>query len=68
MKVDLFQISKNMESETFSFVEFSSSKSALACVEGINNANIVEEGFKVSYPVFLSPSVIWDSSLTWIIL
>nr|CAB3494906.1 unnamed protein product [Digitaria exilis] len=47
MKVELFQISKNMESETFSFVEFSSSKSALACVEGINNANIVEEGFKV---------------------
>ncbi|KAF8760443.1 hypothetical protein HU200_010179 [Digitaria exilis] len=48
MKVDLFQISKNMESETFSFVEFSSSKSALACVERINKANIVDEGFKLS--------------------
>ncbi|CAL4932956.1 unnamed protein product [Urochloa decumbens] len=48
MKVELFQISKNMESETFSFVEFSSSKSALACVEGINNAKIVDGGFKLS--------------------
>ncbi|RLN42199.1 nucleolin-like [Panicum miliaceum] len=37
LKVDLLQISKNMDIETFSFVEFSSSKSALACVEGINN-------------------------------
>ncbi|TKV94293.1 hypothetical protein SEVIR_9G284500v4 [Setaria viridis] len=48
LKVDLFQISKNMESETFSFVEFSSSKSALACVEGINNTKIVDGGFKLS--------------------
>ncbi|CAN6288461.1 unnamed protein product [Urochloa humidicola] len=48
LKVDLFQISKNMENETFSFVEFSSSKSALACVEGINNVNIVDGGLKLS--------------------
>ncbi|XP_025794034.1 heterogeneous nuclear ribonucleoprotein Q-like isoform X2 [Panicum hallii] len=48
LKVDLLQISKNMDIETFSFVEFSSSKSALACVEGINNVNIVDGGFKLS--------------------
>ncbi|CAN6311487.1 unnamed protein product [Urochloa humidicola] len=48
LNVDLFQISKNVESETFSFVEFSSSKSALTCVEGINNANIVDGGLKLS--------------------
>jgi hypothetical protein len=41
-----------MDIETFSFVEFSSSKSALACVEGINNVNIVDGGFKVSYILF----------------
>lgn len=48
LKVDLLQISKNIKIETFSFVEFSSSMSALACVEGINNANIVDGGFKLS--------------------
>jgi len=52
LKVDLLQISKNMEIETFSFVELTSSKSALACVEGINNANVVDGGFKVSYIMF----------------
>jgi RNA recognition motif-containing protein len=52
LNVDLFQISKNMKSETFSFVEFSSSKSTLACVEGINNARIVDGSLKVSYVLF----------------
>ncbi|TVU31191.1 hypothetical protein EJB05_22869, partial [Eragrostis curvula] len=48
LKIDLFQISKNMKSEMFSFVEFVSSKNALACVEGINDANIVDGAFKLS--------------------
>ncbi|KAK3153504.1 hypothetical protein QOZ80_2BG0175070 [Eleusine coracana subsp. coracana] len=48
VNVDLFQISTNMKSETFSFVEFSSSNSALACVEGINNAKIVDGSIKLS--------------------
>ncbi|KAL6643135.1 hypothetical protein ACP70R_021316 [Stipagrostis hirtigluma subsp. patula] len=43
--VTLFHISKN---KIFSFVAFSSSKSALACVEGINSAKIVDGGFKLS--------------------
>ncbi|XP_062200705.1 heterogeneous nuclear ribonucleoprotein Q-like isoform X3 [Phragmites australis] len=46
--VNLFQISNNTEKNFFSFVEFSSSKSALACVEGINSAKIVDGGFKLS--------------------
>ncbi|GJN20365.1 hypothetical protein PR202_gb07735 [Eleusine coracana subsp. coracana] len=55
VNVDLFQISTNMKSETFSFVEFSSSNSALACVEGINNAKIVDGSIKVSSALFSLP-------------
>lgn len=47
LKADVFQISKNMENETISFVEFSSRKGALACVTGINKANIVDGSFKL---------------------
>ncbi|XP_021302684.1 nucleolin-like isoform X3 [Sorghum bicolor] len=47
LKVDLFQILKNLEKETISFVEFSSSTGALACVAGINKSKIVDGSFKL---------------------
>jgi hypothetical protein len=56
-----------LENETISFVEFSSSKRALACVAGINKAKIVDGSFKVYVLFSQTFSVVLVYLLTWTI-
>jgi hypothetical protein len=56
-----------LEKETISFVEFSSSTGALACVAGINKSKIVDGSFKVYVLFSQAFSVVLVYLLTWTI-